>query len=112
MSARKLIRNTATTFATVVFLGIACAHAITLEAKPGEVLFRAVNDGAALLREVKWEITSSDNQLSTTDKRHTFTTELPPGEYVAKLTCNGKDYQRAFKIISPHHKVVIDCADQ
>lgn len=112
MSARKLIRNTITTLVITIALGSYYAYAVPSTISNGEVLFSAVDNGKALMREVKWEILRLDNNSSQKDKRHTFTAELPSGKYIAKLTCDGKDYERPFTIVSPYHKVLIDCADQ
>ncbi|MDQ5769099.1 MAG: hypothetical protein L3K52_00570 [Candidatus Thiothrix sulfatifontis] len=105
MSARKLIRNAVTTFVTTLILSSHYAYAVN-----GEVLFSAVDNGKAILREVKWEIVGLDSHSLQHDKRHTFTAELPPGKYIAKLTCDGRNYERPFDIVTPFHNVVIECA--
>lgn len=104
MSARKLIRNAVTTVVTIIILSSHYAYAA-----PSQVLFSALDNGQAILREVKWEIVGLDSNSLQQDKRHTFTAELPLGKYLAKLTCNGKDFERPFKIVTPSHNVVIEC---
>lgn len=104
MSARKLIRNVVTTFVTIIMLSSHYAYAV-----PSQVLFSALDNGKVILREVKWEIVGLDSNSLQKDKRHTFTAELPQGNYIAKLTCNGRNFERPFKIVTPSHNVVIEC---
>lgn len=104
MSARKLIRNAITTFVTTLILSSTYAYAV-----PSEVLFSATENSQPILRTVKWEIFGPDRKIKQEDERHTFTLKLPPGEYLAKLKCDGKDYERPFTIATPFHKVRIEC---
>lgn len=105
MSVRKLIRNAITTFVTTLVLSSAYAYA----APNGEVLFSATEGGKPIMRTVQWEIFNLDSNSKQEDVRHTFTVKLPPGEYLAKLRCDGKDYERPFTIATPFHNVLIEC---
>ncbi len=112
MSARNQIRNAVIACVTTIMLSSYFAYAVAppVVVSDGDVIFRAVENNSLLLDEVEWEIISLEDQSVKTDKRHTFTTKLPPGHYIAKLTCKGKRFKREFEIATPFHKVVIDCA--
>lgn len=111
MSARKLIHNTVTAAAIVAVLSGYSAHAIPpINAIEGDVMFSAVENGAFLLKRVDWEIISLKDQSTRKDTRHTFTTKLPSGDYIAKLDCKGRHFERKFTIVTPSHNVIIDCA--
>ncbi|OQX05130.1 MAG: hypothetical protein BWK73_34380, partial [Thiothrix lacustris] len=88
MSARKQIRNAVIACVTTVALSGYFAYATTpppVVVSDGEVIFRALENNNLLLDEVDWKIISLNDQSVKTDKRHTFTTKLPPGKYIAKL---------------------------
>ncbi len=104
MSARKLIGNTITTFVTTLILSSAYAYAA-----PSEVLFSATEGGKPIMRTVQWEIFNLSDNSKQKDERHTFTAELPQGKYLAKLKCDGKEYERPFRIATPFHNVLIEC---
>lgn len=104
MLARKLIRNAITTLVTTLIFSSAYAYAV-----PSQVLFSATEGGKPIMRTVQWEIFNLGNNSKQKDERHTFTAKLPEGEYLAKLKCDGKEYERPFRIATPFHNVLIEC---